>query len=779
MKALVIAVSDYDSSNLKSIEFCRNDGEEMYDVLKKVGYDIPDDRKLIGYVDSRRLKNTIYDFFTSDDIKPDDTLVFYYSGHGVPDKWGKTFLAPSEMDSDHPFKTGFSFDDLTDSMLGCNSVSIVTILDSCFSGSLKIGKGIDSKGGEEVTTRIANKLVEEKSDKLKQGVGRCLLAASQGYEEAYDRQEKDHSVFTYYLLEGLKGHENAVNEDGNITYDTLGRFITREIGNLPIDKRPKQTPIRKGEVSGGEIVLARYPHLAIRDRLKETSSIVNNGLQYFENGDYNNARILFDKAIEAKPDDPVAYNYKADTYFKDGHFEKAIEWYDKALKINPHYLDVLKDKGLCFDKLGKYGEALACFNLALEISPRSAQNLHYKASILSKLSRYNEATMCYDQALEIEPNNFDIYIDKGILHEELKNYEKALECYDKAISLEPHNIHAKGRKNAVTKVVSVTNGEKYSLILQWDSYSSRWYGASVYVAIDSSEYIYVLYDTGVIVKFDNKGRQLKAIGRHSFGKDATVFIGKALGAVALNKLTFGRKDISVSFSRVADVAVDSERGYIYALVSKESSVVLEDENQDLKYYVRKLDSDGKSILEWPLDPQNKELDRFEEPSIAADSSGNIYVIFQSDKTIYKYDLEGKLITRWKVEDAVDGQIYSVACRGDQFSHHLYVNLIKDKLLQIIKFDGQGKFITKWNIKSVQSNESHSSDLDADSSGNVYISIKSDDTIYKYNSEGKLITRWTIDGDSSTPLSIAVDSSGKNVYLLTESGNVQRYISLSS
>jgi uncharacterized caspase-like protein len=265
-KALVIAVSDYDdSSGLKSIEFCKNDGQEMYNVLKKNGYEIPDNHKLIGHVASSKLKEVIYDFFTDEYNKPDDTLVFYYSGHGVPDKFGKTFLAPSDMHSEHPFKTGFSFDDLTDAMLACNSLRVVTILDSCFSGSLKIGKGLgadlDSKSSEEAAASIAKNIVEEKSDKLKQGVGRCLLASSQGYEEAYDRQEKDHSIFTYYLLEGLKGHKNAVDDEGNITYDALGKFIAREMLSLPSDKRPKQTPVRKGEVSGGEIILASYPDL--------------------------------------------------------------------------------------------------------------------------------------------------------------------------------------------------------------------------------------------------------------------------------------------------------------------------------------------------------------------------------------------------------------------------------------------------------------------------------------------------------------------------------------
>lgn len=450
-KALVIAVSDYDdSSGLRSIEFCKNDGQEMYNTLKKLGYDIPDSRKLIGFVDSESLKNAIYDFFTTEDNKPDDTLIFYYSGHGVPDKWGKTFLAPSEMDSNHPFKTGFSFDDLTDSMLGCNSLSVVTILDSCFSGSLKIGKGIDSKGGEEATTRIANKIVEEKSNKLKQGVGRCLLAASQGYEEAYDRQEKDHSIFTYYLLEGLKGHENAVDKEGNVTYDTLGKFITREMGNLPAEKRPKQTPIRKGEVSGGEIVLATYPTL-VKNIQKGVDSIINEGLQYYENHEYNKARILFDEALEIKPNNTFLHKKKGDSFFNEKKYLEAITWYDEALKINPKYLVVLKDKGVCLIKLEKYQEALNCFDTILEIDEQNIIYWDYKGSVLSKLEKYYEAIGCYERIVDMDPNNVDAWSKKADIYEKLNQDKESLKCYQKIVSLDPRNIYSQNMIDILLK----------------------------------------------------------------------------------------------------------------------------------------------------------------------------------------------------------------------------------------------------------------------------------------------------------------------------------------
>ena len=55
------------------------------------------------------------------------------------------------------------------------------------------------------------------------------MAASIGYQEAYGLKEKGHSIFTYYLLEGFRGAKKAVDEEGNVTPYTLGKYIYREI----------------------------------------------------------------------------------------------------------------------------------------------------------------------------------------------------------------------------------------------------------------------------------------------------------------------------------------------------------------------------------------------------------------------------------------------------------------------------------------------------------------------------------------------------------------------
>ncbi|MFZ0513919.1 MAG: caspase family protein [Candidatus Nitrosopolaris sp.] len=62
-KALIIAISKYDDEDLTPLEFCRNDREKMYELLKSQKYDISEKNKLVGEANWEKIRNTIYDFF--------------------------------------------------------------------------------------------------------------------------------------------------------------------------------------------------------------------------------------------------------------------------------------------------------------------------------------------------------------------------------------------------------------------------------------------------------------------------------------------------------------------------------------------------------------------------------------------------------------------------------------------------------------------------------------------------------------------------------------------
>src|SRR5215469_10821139 len=130
------------------------------------------------------------------------------------------------------------------------STRVVAILDCCYSGAAKV-----SKGNEDDAAKIGIAVIEEKSALLNQGEGKCILSASQATQEAYGKKKGDHSIFTFYLLEGLRANKMAVDLNGNITVDTLGKYVYDTIMSLPPDKKPNQKPVRKVE-GGGTIILA-------------------------------------------------------------------------------------------------------------------------------------------------------------------------------------------------------------------------------------------------------------------------------------------------------------------------------------------------------------------------------------------------------------------------------------------------------------------------------------------------------------------------------------------
>lgn len=139
------------------------------------------------------------------------------------------------------------------------STRVVVILDCCYSGSGKIGKG-----SEEDAVRKWRRIMEERSKNLQQRQQRhvkCILAASLSHQEVYALKEEEHSVFTKYLLKGLKGEDNeSIDNEGNVTPQSLSNYVYIAIKRLPSNERPHQDPIIITEGSAN-IILASYPKL--------------------------------------------------------------------------------------------------------------------------------------------------------------------------------------------------------------------------------------------------------------------------------------------------------------------------------------------------------------------------------------------------------------------------------------------------------------------------------------------------------------------------------------
>jgi tetratricopeptide (TPR) repeat protein len=488
-KALVVGISDYTS--LQQLDFCKNDGTEVYEVLTSLGYEISDKNKLVGEAKGEKVKDAIYDFFDDKRNNLDDTLVFYYSGHGVPDVDGEMYLASSDTDSDKPYRRGFSFEELRKRMENTIATRVVVILDCCYSGSAKI-----SKGNEEDAAKRGRLIIEQKLRKLPEGQGKYILSSSQSHQEAYALTTGEHSIFTYYLLKGLRGNTESIDSEGNVTPQSLGNYVIRAIMSLPTDERPKQRPVIKAEESGN-VVLASYPKLipppinpvsnnsvyesptktheatvhkgTLRSKTKISIAVIaavvaiviasalfnhynhsptnspptaqyaltNKGHALDNLGNHTGAILYYDKALAIDPKYEDALYYKGDALNSLGNYTQAIQFLDKALAIDPKDEYALNDKGLALVSLGNYTGAITYLDKALAIDPNDKYALNNKGWALNSLGNYKEAIAYLNRSLAIDPNYKWALYNKGEALDSLGKHAQAIQYFDKALAIDP------------------------------------------------------------------------------------------------------------------------------------------------------------------------------------------------------------------------------------------------------------------------------------------------------------------------------------------------------
>lgn len=249
-KAMIIAISEYD--HFPNLDFVKNDGELMFKTLKKIGFEIPPERKMVGRIDHYKMTNAIKKFFRGDDVNSVDTLLLYYSGHGIPHGRNDYYFVTSETRSDKPDLEGYSYDDLSKISRNSSSTKIVKIIDCCYSGALDI----PSKGDEKSKALIGKRKIEESFNK--EGEGSYVLASSLGSQESFAKKDSSCSVFTYHINNGLNGSDSlAVDKEGYVTPHSLGNYVYKKMLDFSQDQRPT----RKVDGSG-DIFLAEYPNLA-------------------------------------------------------------------------------------------------------------------------------------------------------------------------------------------------------------------------------------------------------------------------------------------------------------------------------------------------------------------------------------------------------------------------------------------------------------------------------------------------------------------------------------
>jgi formylglycine-generating enzyme required for sulfatase activity len=277
--ALIIANSEFNDPKLALLATPSRDAEALAQVLRDPAIGNFDVTLLVNktLMEVRRKIARVYQCKRKDDL-----VLLYYSGHGIKDEHGDLYLAVKDTEIEIVSATALGAAFVRGQLDKSGSQRKVVLLDCCYGGAFaRRAKALLDAGTHEAFTG--------------NGYGRVILTASNAVEYAWEGNkilgEIETSVFTHFLVQGLRTGVADLNGDGKISLDELYDYVYEQV--LASD-HSKQTPQKWAHKVQGQIVIAQSPWLSrLPPKLHQASKDPSAWMRYGAVGGL--ARLLHNK----------------------------------------------------------------------------------------------------------------------------------------------------------------------------------------------------------------------------------------------------------------------------------------------------------------------------------------------------------------------------------------------------------------------------------------------------------------------------------------------------
>jgi Caspase domain len=237
--ALVIGIDSYQPP-LSPLKTAVNDAQAVGDLLHKgygfqVQYLLDKDATRFNILDALARYEGV--------LKPDDSLLVYYAGHGYLDPGTRrAYWMPVDANSKSSPNRIIS-DDLMNEVSDVPARHVLVISDSCYSGDLASTRGVDEgdlAGGRATT--VARMLGRRSRN----------LMASGGDEPVSDAGGSDHSLFAAVLLRSLAEDDHGMFTASGLFYGSIKDLV---VGKS--QQTPEYAVIPDSAHDGGDFVFVR------------------------------------------------------------------------------------------------------------------------------------------------------------------------------------------------------------------------------------------------------------------------------------------------------------------------------------------------------------------------------------------------------------------------------------------------------------------------------------------------------------------------------------------
>ena len=244
--AVIIGINKY--PNVPNLKYAVNDAKAIYQLLVDVNQ-VPEENVTL-LLDSEaslgRLRSTLGTVLKQKADK-EDMVIIYFAGHGATERDAMSldgdglekYILPYNARMNDLYASAIPMREISYIFNRIQSERLIFIADSCYSGASG-GRTVGVPGG--FRANISDTFL----DRISKGKGRVIITASATNEVSVEDDTLRHGVFTYYLIEGLRGSAD-IDQDGLVTVDEAYRYVSFKVKHVT---GQRQHPLKKGTVEG-------------------------------------------------------------------------------------------------------------------------------------------------------------------------------------------------------------------------------------------------------------------------------------------------------------------------------------------------------------------------------------------------------------------------------------------------------------------------------------------------------------------------------------------------
>ncbi|MFO0880756.1 MAG: BBP7 family outer membrane beta-barrel protein [Gemmataceae bacterium] len=241
--AVIVGVNHHADVQFAPLNYCGNDARLIGQVLE-THVRIPADQIALLTEEQTdpsrhpRRENLIREVQRqAEQCRPGDTLLVFFSGHGVSDATGQVILATQDCLKKEAATTGVPVQWLKETMERCQATRKLLLLDCCHAGAARNAEQPD-------TAQLAPCFAHAR--------GLVTLASCAVSELSHEWPEVRQGLFTYFVAQGLKGKAD-LDGDRIVDVDELYKFVYDRVSTTARKiKNVQQHPqiYRGSDVSG-------------------------------------------------------------------------------------------------------------------------------------------------------------------------------------------------------------------------------------------------------------------------------------------------------------------------------------------------------------------------------------------------------------------------------------------------------------------------------------------------------------------------------------------------